>query len=768
MLRVAFKDLMARKRRLVTTGIAVILGIAFLSGTQVLGGVLSDSIDGLVSDIYSGYDAVVRSPEVQETDFGEFRPPLDAEVVDQVRAADGVRAAYGIIEAPTIQLIGSDGKVAGSGFGPPTLVFNWVDDTIRPGTLTEGRGPESPQELALDFKTAQDEGFEIGDEVEVVGQQETRSFELVGLLGLGEEGDQFSGAKPVFFTDEVAQELAGSPGQYSYIAAAAQDGIDQEQLAGSISEQVPDLQVITGQQWVDQNSDQIAQFVGILTTVVTVFGVIALVVASFIIYNTFSIIVAQRTKETALLRAIGARRSQVVLTTLAEAALVGLIASVIGLVGGSLLATGIKPIIGTTFSVSGGIAWPTASTLVMAFAVGLVVTSVSAVIPAIRASRVPPVAAITEVAVDRTDLSTPRKVWGTIFVLAGVAFSALGLTSAVGNELTFVGLGLFCILLSVAVILGPLLARPASRLLAWPLTARGSMTARLASENAARNPRRTAATAAALTIGVTLVVVIAVLASSIKASVLDEIDGALGEVDLIVSAGQFSFLGVPPVVAEQAGEIDGVEQVSPVKFGFLRLLDDYGVEQARQDPPEEPTPGSAATRPAISGVGDDAPLGEDVVANGYEPSSFFELVDLGRWWATRRPHPEPRSSPAPRSPRSGAGPWATPSPPTSRRDRRTGPHPRSDLQRRARARRRLLPVQPDAGRQRPARLRHRLRGVHRHRRRRMCARTSRRSWRSWSPDRPDVVVQDRRVRRLPDRVHRRVRGRHLRASSRSR
>ncbi|MCO5317749.1 MAG: FtsX-like permease family protein [Microthrixaceae bacterium] len=629
MLKVAFKDLMARKRRLITTGIAVILGIAFLTGTQVLGGVLNDSIDGLFGDIYSGYDAVVRSPEVQETDFGEFRPPLEAAVVEQVRTAEGVRAAYGVVEAATVSLVGADGKVTGSGFGPPTLVYNWIDDPIRPGVLTEGRGPEAPDELALDFKTAADAELEVGDTAEIVGQDETREFELVGLVGFGDEGTDIPGAKPVYFVDEVAQELAGAPGQYNYVAAGAEEGVTQEELASAVADVVPDQQVITGEEWIEQNADQLAQFVGILTTVVTVFGVIALVVASFIIYNTFSIIVAQRTKETALLRAIGAGRRQVVVATLAEAALVGVIASLLGLVGGTLLATAIKALIGSTFTVTGGIAWPTGSTLLLAFGVGIVVTSLSAVIPSIRASRVPPVAAMTEVAVDHTDLSIQRKVWGSLFLVAGIVCSALGLTSAVGNELVFVGVGLLCIMLSVAVILGPLLAGPASRALAWPLTARGSMTARLASENAARNPRRTAATAAALTIGVTLVVVIAVLATSIKSSVVEEVDGALGEVDLIVSAGQFSFLGVPPVVSEEAGQIDGITEVSPVKFGFLRLLDEYGIQQAKQDAASDPPDEDAASAGAIFGVGDDAPLGEDAIANGYEPSNFFDLVDLG-------------------------------------------------------------------------------------------------------------------------------------------
>ncbi|MCZ7630587.1 MAG: FtsX-like permease family protein [Microthrixaceae bacterium] len=627
MLRVAFKDLMARKRRLVTTGIAIILGIAFLSGTQVLGGVLNDSIDSLVTDVYKGYDAVVRSPEVQESAFGEFRPPVDADVVDQVRTAEGIRAAYGIIEAPTVQLIGSDGKVISSGFGPPTLVFNWIDDPIRPGRLNAGRGPEADDEMAMDFATAEDNGFSIGDRVEVVGQKQTAEFTLVGLLGLGDEGNLTSGVKPLYFTDTVAQELAGSPGQYSYIAAAAVEGVSEEQLAESVSAVVPDQQVVTGDQWTEQNSEQIAQFVGILTTTVTVFGVIAVVVASFIIYNTFSIIVAQRTRETALLRAIGAHRRQVVLATLIEAALVGLVASVVGLIGGTLLATGIKALIGTAVSVQGRncAAHPR-------HACHGVRSGPRGHLAVRGHPRHPRIAHTADRGHDRGGGGPYRPLditqgMGAMLVVGGLVLIALGLTSTVDDELVFVGAGLFCILLSVAVVLGPLLAGPASRALTWPLTSRGNVTARLACENASRNPRRTAATAAALTVGVTLVVVIAVLAASIKSSVTEEIEGALGDVDLIVSAGQFSLLGVPPQVAETAGSIEGVREVSPVKFGFFRLLDDEGRRIAAENPDPDTDAEDAAGQ--VFGMGDDAPEGEDVVANGFEPANYFELVDLG-------------------------------------------------------------------------------------------------------------------------------------------
>jgi putative ABC transport system permease protein len=627
-LRVALKDLLAHKRRLVTTGIAVILGIAFLTGTQILGGALDESIRGVVSKVYEGYDAVVRSPSVQETVFGEIRGPVDAAAVDQVRGADGVRAAFGVVESPTIQLIGADGKVVGAGIGPPTLVFTWFDDPVRPGKLREGRGPEADDEIVLDFKTATDNGWEVGDDVTIATQSGEATYELVGVVGLGENAEDYSGAHPVFFTDVEAQRLAQLSDQYNYIAVGAQEGVSQQELATSLASAAPELQVVTGEVFVEENQEAIAQFVGFLTTLVSVFGVISLVVAVFIIYNTFSIIVAQRTRETALLRAIGAHRRQVVVATLVEAMSIGVVASVVGLALGVLLATGIIRGIGQLFSTAPGLPPLGVATVVLALAVGLVVTSLSAVIPAVRASRTPPIAALSEVSLDRSALSRARVIWGIGLIVVGVALVALGLMGAVDNELYVVGAGLLLVLISVAVVIGPVLAAPAAHVLSWPFRVGGRTTGRLAEENAARNPRRTAATAAALTVGVTVVTVIAVLAATTKNSVDAEITGALEEVDYIVTAGNFSFLGVPKTVAPAAAEIEGVEVVSPLGFSFLRLLDDKAVAEAATTTTTVATEDDSGV-PPILGIPDDAPPGEDIVANGLDPATYFDIVDMG-------------------------------------------------------------------------------------------------------------------------------------------
>ena len=625
MFRVAFKDLMARKRRLVTTGLAVVLGIAFLTGTQVLSTVLEDSIDSLITDVYDGLDAIVRSPQSQDLGFGqEVRSPVPASTVEQVASVDGVSEAVGVIETSTAQILGRDGKVVGSNFGPPTLVYNWLGDSdLQPGILTEGREPRSEGEVGLDFATAEEGGYAVGDTVKVNGPAGVEEFTLVGLLGLGEDGTRSSGAKVMFFITPVAQRLGQMPDQFNFVAAAAEDGLSESQLTERLGEALPDLQSVTGASFTEENSEAIAQFVDILSTFVSVFGYIALFVAAFIIYNTFSILVAQRTRETALLRAIGARRRQVLLATIAEAALVGLLASLLGLAGGALLATGLKAVVGQLFTVEPGVPSLPVSAVVLALVVGIGITVLSAVVPALRSSKVPPVAAMSEVSIDRAQLSRARLVWGTLFLLLGILLFMLGVTDTGPNPLGEFGAGAAMILISVAVILGPLIASPVSRFLARPF-GRRRLTTRLAGENAARNPKRTAATAAALTIGVTLVTLIAVVANSVKTSV----DAAVNEridADYIVAVDFTSSfgVGVPQGAEERIRELPAVALTSAVRFSPIRLLDDFGKAEAAEAAEEE----TATTLP--SGTPDTAPDGQDDFAIGIDPETFFEVVNSG-------------------------------------------------------------------------------------------------------------------------------------------
>ena len=625
MFRVALKDLLARKRRLVTTGLAVVLGIAFLTGTQLLSGALSDSIDDLIGDVYKGIDAVVRSPDTQETPFGQpIRTPVPVDLVDSVAAVDGVRTAEGFVEATGPQLVDADGKVFGSGFGPPTLVYNWVEDEdLRTGRLNEGRGPEADDEIALDFDSADELGVQLGDTVTLATLQSgTEEFELVGILGLGEDGTKSSGAKPMFFTTATAMRLVDQPDQFNFVAVAAESGTTQQELADRLAAELPDSQVLTGDAFTEESQESISQFVDILGTFVSVFGWIALFVAIFIIYNTFSIIITQRTRETALLRAIGARRRQVLGATLLEALIIGLVAAVLGLLLGMVLAAGLIQLVGSFFTVAGGLPPLTVSAVATALIVGVVVTVLSAWIPALRSSKVPPIAALSEVSQDRSDLSVSRKVWGSILLVGGGALIGYGLTDPdiAINPLILVGAGAAAVLLSVAVILGPLIASPVSRLLSKPFARGGRIAGRLAGENAARNPKRTAATAAALTIGVTLVVVIAIVASSIRATFDNTIADSVKAEYVVATASVTSLGSIPADLRGRIAELPDVAAASPVRFGFVRLLDDAALENADE---ESDIPAG------LVGAPDTAPPGQDEFLIGVDPDSWFDVVDSG-------------------------------------------------------------------------------------------------------------------------------------------
>lgn len=622
MFRVALKDILARKRRLVTTGLAIVLGIAFLTGTQVLSTVLKDSIESLIGDVYNGIDAVVRSPDVQDLGFGQqLRTPVAASLVEQVDAISGVKDAQGVIEATTAQLIGTDGKIVGSSFGPPTIVYNWLSDPqLQLGVLTKGHPPEQDDQVVLDFTSAKDGGYIVGEMVKVSTQAGNEEFRLVGLVGLGEDGTRSSGARVLSFTTPTAQRLGQLPDEFNYVAVAGDKGTSQEVLSNGLAGALPDQQVLTGAEFTKENQQSISQFVDILTTFVSVFGYIALFVACFIIYNTFSILVAQRTRETALLRAIGAKRRQVLLATVLEAFIVGLIASVLGLISGVALAIALKALVGNFFTVQPGIPSVPPMAVVTAFVVGIGVTVLSGLIPAWRSTKVPPIAALSEVAIDRSSVSRARILFGSTFLVLGIALLGWGLADG-PNPLVLFGFGAVLFLVSVVVVLGPLIASPVSRALAWPLSRRGGITARLAGENAARNPRRTAATAAALTIGVTLVVLIAIMASSIKASV-DAATNTAVKADFVISTNGFNFgTGIPTTVATEAQALPGVAVASPVRFAPFRLTDAYGVQQAAKK-------STGASTPSL-GAGDSAPPGQDDILLGIVPDSFFKVVDLG-------------------------------------------------------------------------------------------------------------------------------------------
>ena len=346
MWRTTLKSLGAHKRRLLGTCTAVLLGVAFLSGTLVLGDTMTEGFGDMFTEANAGTDAVVRSAtEVGEADFSE-RGLVDRSLVDEVAAVDGVAAAEPRIEG-SARIVGADGDPLG-GNGPPTLAGNWIaDDALNPYDLSEGRAPEAPGEVVIDKAAAEAGDLAVGDTT-TVRTPEPIPVTIVGIATFGDADSQGPSPTPRFTTDQAAELFMPDPDRVSSIAVSAAGGVSQDELVQRIDAVLPDgVEASPGAELTAEMEDDIKDdFLGFFETFLLVFAGIALVVATFSIYNTFSILVAQRTRESALLRALGASRGQVLRSIAVEALVVGLVASVVGIVVGLGLASGLLALMG--------------------------------------------------------------------------------------------------------------------------------------------------------------------------------------------------------------------------------------------------------------------------------------------------------------------------------------------------------------------------------------------------------------------------------------
>jgi putative ABC transport system permease protein len=565
MWRTTLKGLAAHKLRFALTALSVVLGVAFMAATLIVTDTTRVAFTSLFTDVGDEVDVVVRPEPAFE---GAPPEPLPAALLAAVRDVEGVAAAEGSVSG-VAQYLDAEGNPVGSPQAPQ-LGFNWPGlAEVNPWELTEGRAPEAADELVMDRGTAREQGFAVGDTVQVVASGAPESFEVVGIAGFGEV-DSPLGASVALFTEERAQELLGSEGTYSDIAVVAAEGVAQEDLAERVDAALPDgSEVLTGQAAIAADQEDVTAGLGGFTTFLLAFAVIALFVGSFVIYNTFSIVVAQRTREMALLRALGAGRRAVLTSVLVEAFVVSLLASALGLVAGVGLSLAMRALLGSI-----GLELPDAGTVVaprtilVSLAVGVVVTVLAAFLPARRASRVPPIAALRDVAVDSSCRSTLRAVLGTLVTALGAGLLVLGLFGDIEQPLPLLGAGALAVFLGIA-ILGPVIARPASALIGAPLPAIKGMTGLLAKENARRNPKRTASTASALMIGVALVAFITIFAASALKTVYGDIDRTF-QADLLVRDASFN--GLDPELAGQLRALPGVEAVSSSR-GDMMLLD---------------------------------------------------------------------------------------------------------------------------------------------------------------------------------------------------
>ena len=572
MFRIALKSILGRKARLVLTSLAVIIGTAFLAGTSVLSATLDRTFNNLFEDVFKNVDAYVRSSQVIEGEFGtEERQRIPVTLVQDVAKVPGVADALGDIQA-FARITGKDGKPLGSeGNGPPTFGGVGKDFKGALWTVTKGRWPTNGTEAALDEASAKKGKYVLGDTVKVSAQGGSRDFTLVGIASYGNVRSP-GGATFAFFDQTTAMEFLTKPGFVDDILVSGDGSVSDTELATRINDALPataKTETLTGAQITAETQDQIGTALSFFGILLTVFSFIALGVGSFVIYNVFSISAAQRQKENALLRAIGASRRQVTTSMLVEALAVGVFGSLAGLLGGIGLSKGLSAALK-----AGGIDLPTGGlvvtggTVVKTLVVGLVVTLLSALLPARRAGRVPPLAAMRDAAIETAGPGRKRLITALSFILAG-----LGVVGAVvgGAGTSFLGIGIVLVFVGI-IVLGPITARPVARFLGRPAAALRGVTGRMARENSARNPKRTSRTAAPVLIGVALVTAVSALAASIKGSI-DSAYTSQFKGDFVISTNSRGFGGLSPVLADDINKLPEVERATGIGMLTVRIKD---------------------------------------------------------------------------------------------------------------------------------------------------------------------------------------------------
>jgi putative ABC transport system permease protein len=568
MLRVTLSGVRGHLLRFLLTAASVMLGVAFVAGTFVLTDSLQSTFDKIVSGGTAGVDALVRGRSLGDTGDGNgaLRAPLPIALTRQIAAVDGVASADPELMGAAV-LVGRDGTAVRNGGAPSFGV------ALRPGDpalrLVGGRAPTSSTEVAVETSTLARSGWSVGDRTRLVVAGRVQPVTVVGEVRL-DSGS--AGATFVALDAASAQRDFAPDGTVEAIDVRADPGVGQQALVDRVRPLLPrGAEALTGSAYADQQRSAIATGLGFVNTFLLVFAGISLLVGSFIIVNTFTVLVAQRTRELALLRAVGASRRQVAGVVLGEAAVIGLLGGGLGLGGGIGLAYGLQRLVGSFgLQISGLPVHP--RTIALSLAIGVVVTTASAVLPALRAGRIAPVAAM------RDDVSMParslrvRAVVGGLLVVAG---SAVALASGLGDPgaRAAAGVGVGALLAFVGlVVVAPVLARPVVRVLALPFTRFSRTTGRIARDNTLRNPRRTSTTAVSLMIGLTLVSAFSVVAATSKASVDRLVDNEV-VADFVLSGGNSSF---PATVVTDAAGLPGIaavvdQSVVPVTVGGRQI-----------------------------------------------------------------------------------------------------------------------------------------------------------------------------------------------------
>jgi putative ABC transport system permease protein len=576
MLLVALKGLAGRKLRATLTAVAIVLGVAMISGTYVLTDTIKAAFSTVFTTVYAKTDVVISGKNSfgNSSNSNNLPPSFPESLLGKVRNLPGVEEAEGGIN-DLANLVGRDGKVI-SGHGAPALAFSVHPNNQRfnPLTLVSGTWPVGPHEVAIDEHTASTAGYKVGQSIGVIARGPVQQYRIAGIVKIGGVSS-LGGATMAIFDFPTAQRIFHKEGKLDGIDIAAAQGTSPQQLVDEIKPILPPTaEVRTAQAQAAQATKDTNGFLSIINDFLLAFGGVALFVGAFVIANTLSITIAQRTRELATLRTLGASRRQVLMSVLLEALVIGIVASLAGLFLGLALAKGLNAVF-----VHFGLNLPQAATvfstrtIVVALVVGVLVTLIAAVRPAVRATRVPPISAVREGAVLPSSRFARFSVGAALLTIGGaVALMLVGLFVgglSTTQRLLALGVGAAAVFVGVAM-LAKTLVPPLARVLGWPATELGGAAGELARGNSMRNPQRTASTASALMIGLALVTLVSVLASGLKTTFNNAVNSVFKGDYAVTATDNFSPFSASS--AQALRTVPGVTVVTGVLAGDAKAL----------------------------------------------------------------------------------------------------------------------------------------------------------------------------------------------------
>ncbi len=573
MLHLGLRNLGANRPRFVLTTFAVLLGVSFVVASFVLTDGLLRTFDTIVAEANDGVDARVRS----QSDFDEVEfllRPFDPAILDDVRRVDTVAEAAGVFQS--FKVVPTDGTGPGAQpletQGPPVLAFNWGPSSLNPMTVVAGVAPDGPGEFVMDLGAIEREGFVLGERYDIIGAGGREPFTLVGATRFGDE-NSLAGATLLAFTIEEIWRLDGSEPGYHQIEISASPGVTQRELVDDVAAVLPSgVEAITGDEATSDDQDDFSTVVNIFGNILLAFALVAVFVSTFIISNTFNILLGRRVRQLALLRALGASSTQVRLTTLMEALMIGLLASVLGLGFGLALAVGLRELMNTLgFELPSFDLIVSARTIIAALVVGVGVTLVASYSPSRRASNVPPIAAMRSGYHFGAGEGTRRTIIATVLAVPGGLLIGYGVWGSGGTAAVLTALGAGAVLVFVAISMyAPLFSSQAASVLGAPLEKYpgDEITGHMARGNASRDSKRTARTAAGLMIGLSLIAMATVVAQSLKETFRSELGSTVIADYLITSDNNIGFSNQ---LAAQVEELSVFDEVAPVRDGSFRV-----------------------------------------------------------------------------------------------------------------------------------------------------------------------------------------------------